>query len=674
MPGNTTKIFIEVQVDGKGGIKVLRQIGTESEKTGKKGKKAFDTMGKSAGFLSGKLTGVVGAIGGIFAISKMKSMVFEWTRLAGVQEKAEAGMLQAMRSMGRYTPELHATLIQTAKDIQALTTYGDEAIIAGQKFLLTYKQIPDELLVRTTKAMVDLAALMGGDTARAANTLGKAAMGLTGELRRVGITIDDDVAKSGDFAKILAQIEQQVRGQAEALARTGIGPWEQLNNIWGDSKEQLGEVILALTTGLHPRLKELAERVGVVAEEWRKWAEQNDALIKQKTDQYIGKTRDVLQEIWDLISSHPDIIHFGLIGLALYGRTGLLLGVGLSHASEIYKTYAEIIKLAVAGRVSIQQSLAAVGALATQDVTKLRNILKEIKGLSGATGSWESKGATGSWELYKPTPIPSAPPAQSLFPLMPTPPPDITLITERANQQDRLFEALERSNSLQLEAIEKNKEWAKSTSVATAISAAEWEEFWRKQAGWVQGATLALDEYAKAATDKFENARWAFQNIMWSMEDALVNMVRTGKLEFSDLADHIIAEMARATIRQYITGPFAGWLSDSTLEIATPLPPASFQYGGWINEPVVGRGRRSGRIYTIAEKEPELVTPGRNIRKGGGGVSVQVNVINESGIPLSAEAGDVRFDGERYVADVHIDRLINNRSYRQANRQAFRGM
>ena len=47
MSANTSKIQIEVRVDGKGGIKVLRQIGTESEKTGKKGSKSFRNMDRS---------------------------------------------------------------------------------------------------------------------------------------------------------------------------------------------------------------------------------------------------------------------------------------------------------------------------------------------------------------------------------------------------------------------------------------------------------------------------------------------------------------------------------------------------------------------------------------------------------------------------------------------------
>ena len=58
---------------------------------------------------------------------------------------------------------------------------------------------------------------------------------------------------------------------------------------------------------------------------------------------------------------------------------------------------------------------------------------------------------------------------------------------------------------------------------------------------------------------------------------------------------------------------------------------------------------------------------------GGGDVSIQVNVINNGEPVEQAEPAQVRFDGQKYIAEVHIDKMINSRSYRQANRQAMRG-
>ena len=212
-------------------------------------------------------------IAGVFAFRQAFSFFTEAAKMAGVQQKSIAGLHQAMVAMGRYTPEFEKSLIDQAKALQTVTLYGDETIIAGQKFLMTYRQIPDELMPRATRAMLDFAALMGGDTMRAANALGKAAMGLTGELRRIGITIDPVIAKSGDFAAILGEIEKQIGGQARALAETGIGPWEQLAMLWGDAKESIGELVLQITKGMIPAIKDWIQGVQILSNEFQKLVE-----------------------------------------------------------------------------------------------------------------------------------------------------------------------------------------------------------------------------------------------------------------------------------------------------------------------------------------------------------------------------------------------------------------
>lgn len=79
---------------------------------------------------------------------------------------------------------------------------------------------------------------------------------------------------------------------------------------------------------------------------------------------------------------------------------------------------------------------------------------------------------------------------------------------------------------------------------------------------WSDGAVRGLEDYATAAADVASGVEEAFQSGFQGMEDALVRMVSTGKLEFSDLANSIISDLARIAIRQQITGPMAAGLSD----------------------------------------------------------------------------------------------------------------
>jgi hypothetical protein len=213
------------------------------DKNLKKGVKGFESLKGSIVSLNQALDL---ASRGMRGLRVLKDRASEWIELAGAQQQAQAGMNQAMVSMGRYSEEMEDRLLGMASALQDVTTFGDEATIEGTKFLLTYRQIGDEILPEAQEAMLDLAALMGGDTRQAANMLGKASMGMAGELRRVGITIDSTVAKSGDFKAILKEIQAQVGGQARALARTGYGGMLQMGNLMGDIKEKLGDMILSI--------------------------------------------------------------------------------------------------------------------------------------------------------------------------------------------------------------------------------------------------------------------------------------------------------------------------------------------------------------------------------------------------------------------------------------------
>ncbi len=204
-----------------------------------------------------------------WGISRVIGELSEMAKEAGKEQQVIAGMEQAMRSMGRYTPELAKGMLNMAKSLQEVTTFEDDAIIAGQKFLMTYRGISNDILPRATKAMVDLAAMMGGDMAGAANILGKASMGLVGILRRAGIEISDTKFQAEGFAGVLGEVEKKVRGQAEAIAGTGLGAWQKLSNAWKEAREEIGAIVLAMSQTLLPFLREMISLVKTAAEGFR---------------------------------------------------------------------------------------------------------------------------------------------------------------------------------------------------------------------------------------------------------------------------------------------------------------------------------------------------------------------------------------------------------------------
>lgn len=131
------------------------------------------------------------------------------------------------------------------------------------------------------------------------------------------------------------------------------------------------------------------------------------------------------------------------------------------------------------------------------------------------------------------------------------------------------------------------------------------------------------------------------------MEDALVQFVQKGKLDFRSLANSIIADMIRMAVRaaviQPILGSFGGFLS--SVFGGGPKPTAGFTNrvaGKAAGGPVSG-----GRSYLVGERGPEIFTPSRsggitpNHRMADGGTTINVSV-NATESNISADGGEAR--------------------------------
>lgn len=75
------------------------------------------------------------------------------------------------------------------------------------------------------------------------------------------------------------------------------------------------------------------------------------------------------------------------------------------------------------------------------------------------------------------------------------------------------------------------------------------------QSDWAIGANDAWHDYLDEASDISGQTYDLFSKTFTGIEDAIVQAARTGKLSFKDLADSIIADLARMAARAYITVP-----------------------------------------------------------------------------------------------------------------------
>lgn len=193
---------------------------------------------------------------------------------------------------------------------------------------------------------------------------------------------------------------------------------------------------------------------------------------------------------------------------------------------------------------------------------------------------------------------------------------------------------------------------------------------------WRTGARAAWEDYAFNAANASEQTKSLLTDAFTGAEDAFVKFVQTGKLSFSDLADSIIADLARIAAKQAITGVFGSITGGGgTTGSLADLLSGSFGFasGGYTgaggkNEPagVVHRGE-----YVINAESTRRIGRGYLDRLNGyaaGGMvgsfgpsvsavsttapSIEINIENKSSANVTAQPSDVKFDGEKWVINI----------------------
>ena len=155
------------------------------------------------------------------------------------------------------------------------------------------------------------------------------------------------------------------------------------------------------------------------------------------------------------------------------------------------------------------------------------------------------------------------------------------------------------------------------------------------------------------------------------MEDALVNFVTTGKMNFRDLANSIIKDMARIAIQQTITAPFTKFLgglfnADGNAFDKQGLITA-YAKGGVVDKPTFFRYGGACKLGIMGEAGAEAILPlsrGSNGKLGvqatGGGTSVVVNV-DASGSNVQGDEAEGRQLGSLIAAAVQGEILKQQR-------------
>ncbi|EMR4171922.1 phage tail tape measure protein [Pseudomonas aeruginosa] len=235
----------------------------------------------------------------------------------------------------------------------------------------------------------------------------------------------------------------------------------------------------------------------------------------------------------------------------------------------------------------------------------------------------------------------------------------------------------------------------------------------RIELDWKEGAEGAFNDYAELVGNVASATRSAFTDAFKGAEDALVTFVTTGKLNFSDLANSVIADLARIAIRQSITGPLAsalgsalsGWMGGGGAPTAGQVAgatqgvnaglPLSLSSGGYTGDKPrdqatgivhgqeyvlnadttarLGRGTldalNAGGPLPMSDSGGGSATPVTTgtAAQGGDAPKVQINLINQSGEQMEAQQGGSRWDAglSTWICDVVLARARKDRGFRR---------
>lgn len=150
---------------------------------------------------------------------------------------------------------------------------------------------------------------------------------------------------------------------------------------------------------------------------------------------------------------------------------------------------------------------------------------------------------------------------------------------------------------------------------------------------WIDGVERALRDYADQATDSASHAEDVTLNFLRNAEDAFAQFAQTGKFEFRDLLNSIVADINRALIQQNITGPLSQGLNSiiGSIDFGSLFSASAkgnvfdrgtqvqaFASGGVVNKPTFFP--MTNGIGLMGEAGPEAILPLRRLPSGKLGV------------------------------------------------------
>ncbi|HSV27248.1 MAG TPA: phage tail tape measure C-terminal domain-containing protein [Sedimentisphaerales bacterium] len=673
-------------------------------------------------------TGINQAIG---VFQQVMAQVRQFTDAYAVAETATMKLAVTMRNQGDYTKEALKDLEDYAAQIQKTTAYEDDYVKARMATLKTYGMTSEEIK-GAMKSVLDLASARkqeGMTAEQAADLIGKAYIGQTDRLKRYGIVIDESIPKGERFNEVLKQVQGRFGGAAAAELDTYAGQVAQLKNQLGDLAEVVGKTLLQAFRGLQVGLDMFVAGFWTMVEKILSGMSWLIGKLKEFSA-YIG-----LDTTAKGLAETESIFRSGAENAA--AAASISVASAAKHYDQMRKIGdidAAIQKLKPGQRFIPPPEVDKAAESAREAWAKAaRDIQAEIdkQGLDPLEKALIDLDKKVADLLEKAAKLPTAAERAKAGGLIETYR-GVQTDEEITRDAQKDFDELLKMDKA-WDDLAKKKQAAKEAEInaqLTSLDIAEKEgayhrdtlherirllglllsmqeqrlgeidpkdtTAWNSQIDVINQTKLRLAEvraetrpvfaelkiYAEQATDVWKQVGSAVTNAFKGMEDALVEFVKTGKLNFADFARSVIADLIRIQVRAGITGSLAQSAGSMVRDIVGLMSWGGFHSGGMGSEPTFYRivpnpdllpryhkGLGPGERMSVTTDDEMILTPGQQKRmaelmrgaSGGGPQSVRVEIVNQ-GQPVKATKAEGSFNGQEYIVSVVLD-AINRDAY-----------
>ncbi len=235
-----TKALAEAAVSSKETFDKLKDA---TDKVGESSKKFRDENRKTkegVGGLRDSITGFymeLGALSARFA-TQLPSAITKSIQAFGQQEMAVSRLAASIRSHGGNVSEVLPIMQNFASEMQRITTYGDEQVIAMQAMAASMG-ISAEQMQGVIRSAIGLSAALKMDVMTAVKAASAAMQGKTTALQEYIPALSKCKTEEEKLAMV-QKLSSSGFAQAKAEAETSVGKLKQLANAWGDLAETVG--------------------------------------------------------------------------------------------------------------------------------------------------------------------------------------------------------------------------------------------------------------------------------------------------------------------------------------------------------------------------------------------------------------------------------------------------